>query len=115
MLVEVVQERSINNKQIDTITETPDLTKPFLDYLQHGGLPDDPEKARRIKTKAPQFVVKVDNYTREETWHHGSNASPMRKDECSWGNATQARLEHMKARERSTGRYPPRSILVQRI
>lgn len=58
VLVEFLLERSIDNKQVDIITTDPDWSIPFIDYLLHGVHPDDPTKARRIKIKAPQFVVR---------------------------------------------------------
>lgn len=53
VLVEVLRERSINYKHVNSIEKTPNWTKPFLDYLHYGLLPDDPGEARKVKTKAP--------------------------------------------------------------
>lgn len=58
VLVEVLGERNIDNKQIDAIAESTDWTKPYLDYLHHGVLLDDPKEAKQIITKDPQFSVK---------------------------------------------------------
>lgn len=36
----------------------PNWTKPFIDYLMHGILPDDPTEARKVKVKAPQLGLR---------------------------------------------------------
>lgn len=57
-VVEIIPGRSIDNKQVGIITTTPYWTIPFTYYLLHGILLDDPTEARRIKMKAPYFIVR---------------------------------------------------------
>lgn len=52
-LVEILFERSIDNKHVNVITSTLYWTIPFVDYLLHWILPNDPTEARRINIKAP--------------------------------------------------------------
>lgn len=57
--MEILPKRSIDNKKkITVITTAPDWTIPFVDYLLHGILPNDPIEDRRIKIKAPRFAVR---------------------------------------------------------
>nr|KAJ0194140.1 hypothetical protein LSAT_V11C800404620 [Lactuca sativa] len=42
VLVEELLERSIDNQKVNTISAPPEWTKPFVDYLCHGVLPDYP-------------------------------------------------------------------------
>lgn len=62
VLVEVLGERSIKNKQVNAIAEPPNWKKLYLDYLHDRILPDDLEEARHVKIKAPPppslFAVK---------------------------------------------------------
>ncbi|CAI9294226.1 unnamed protein product [Lactuca saligna] len=48
VLVKVLPERSIDNQTVNTISTPPEWTKPFVDYLHHGMLPDDPLEARKV-------------------------------------------------------------------
>lgn len=56
--MKILPEISINNMKVDVITTAPDWTKPFMDYPLYGVFPDDPTEARKIKVKAPKFVVR---------------------------------------------------------
>lgn len=51
---------------LDTSTTTLDWTKPYMDYLLHGVLPDDLAEARKVKVKALQLTIKGHNYIRED-------------------------------------------------
>ena len=58
VLVEVLPERSIDNQKVNTISTIPECTKPYVDYLRHGVLPDDPEEVRKVsKESQDQGVI----------------------------------------------------------
>nr|KAJ0222828.1 hypothetical protein LSAT_V11C200097150 [Lactuca sativa] len=58
VLVEVLRERSIDERQINTLTTTgPTWMTPFMEYLQRGVLPDDHSEARKIHIKAPSYAL----------------------------------------------------------
>lgn len=52
------QKEALITKKTAVITTAPDWTIPFVDYLLHGILPNDPIEDRRIKIKAPRFAVR---------------------------------------------------------
>ncbi|GKA79940.1 reverse transcriptase domain-containing protein [Tanacetum coccineum] len=56
--VEVVPCRSIEAKAINTIEEVGDLDGPIISYLTNGALPEEQIEARKIRIKAPQYLVK---------------------------------------------------------
>lgn len=58
VLVEVLMERNIDNRKIDSIAMPHDWTKPYLEYLLHDVLPDDRAISRKIKINAPQFSIR---------------------------------------------------------
>nr|KAJ0211608.1 hypothetical protein LSAT_V11C400219340 [Lactuca sativa] len=58
VLVEVLKERSIDERQVNDLTTTgPTWMTPFMEYLQRGMLPDDHGEARKIRIKAPSYVL----------------------------------------------------------
>ncbi|KAI3739893.1 hypothetical protein L2E82_30305 [Cichorium intybus] len=58
VLVEVLHESSIKEKQVNvTSEESPTWSTPFMEYLQHGTLPEDDTEARKIRVKAPNFAI----------------------------------------------------------
>lgn len=71
VLVEILLEKGIDNKQVDVFIIDPDWTKPFIDYLIHGVLPVDPTEATKVKVKAPQFAVRDTQLYKGDTCHHG--------------------------------------------
>lgn len=58
VLVEVLSERSIDEKQIcDTTREEATWMTPYTEYLRYGTLPEDDADARKIRIKAPNFTI----------------------------------------------------------
>ena len=58
VLVEVLCERSIYEKQVNTLTPAgPTWMTPFREYLQRGVLPDNHDEARKIRIKEPSYVM----------------------------------------------------------
>nr|KAJ0215185.1 hypothetical protein LSAT_V11C300107570 [Lactuca sativa] len=58
VLVEVLKERSIDKRQVDSLsTAQPNWMTPIMDYLQHGILPDDHGEARKTRIRAPQYEI----------------------------------------------------------
>ena len=59
VLVEVLEERSIDNEQVYTLSQREaSWTTPYIDYLLHGILPDDPNEAKKMKIRAPNYAIK---------------------------------------------------------
>ncbi|KAG5565306.1 hypothetical protein RHGRI_001263 [Rhododendron griersonianum] len=56
-------EREVNVVSVLEI-ETEDWRQPFIDYLQHGKLPDDPHRRTDVKRRAPRF-----NYYKDTLYH----------------------------------------------
>ncbi|KAG5524186.1 hypothetical protein RHGRI_030998 [Rhododendron griersonianum] len=52
-------EREVNVVSVLEI-ETEDWRQPFIDYLQHGKLPDDPHRRTHVKRRAPRFIYYKD-------------------------------------------------------
>ncbi|XP_071740616.1 uncharacterized protein [Rutidosis leptorrhynchoides] len=61
VLVEVVQCRSIDIMEVNS-SSTQDTTwmDPIVEYLKNGTLPTDPNLARKIRIKSPQYSIKND-------------------------------------------------------
>nr|KAJ0193280.1 hypothetical protein LSAT_V11C800420460 [Lactuca sativa] len=58
VLVEVLRERSIDERYVNTLTTIgPTWMTPFMEYLQSGILPDDHNEARKIRIKAPSYAL----------------------------------------------------------
>lgn len=58
VLVKVLKERSIDERQVNALTTTgPTWMTPFMEYLKRGILPDDHDKAGKICIKAPSYVL----------------------------------------------------------
>ncbi|GJR38924.1 reverse transcriptase domain-containing protein [Tanacetum coccineum] len=59
VLVEVVQENSITQREVADVTneERDSWMLPIQEYLQLGKLPDDPQKARKLRIKAPLYKI----------------------------------------------------------
>ncbi|GJT36294.1 reverse transcriptase domain-containing protein [Tanacetum coccineum] len=59
VLVEVIQNNSITEKGVaDIVKEEGDnWMTPIREYLRSGALPDDPQKARRLRIKAPLYKM----------------------------------------------------------
>ena len=58
VLVEVLRERSIDERQVNTLTTNgPTWMTPFREYLQRGVLLDDHSEARKICIKAPSYAL----------------------------------------------------------
>lgn len=58
VLVKVLLNKSIENKQFDIITTYLDWIKPFTYYVLYGVLQDDPTEARKVKVNVLQFEVR---------------------------------------------------------
>ncbi|KAG5541096.1 hypothetical protein RHGRI_021095 [Rhododendron griersonianum] len=56
-------EREVNVVSVLEI-ETEDWRQPFIDYLQHGKLPDDPHRRTDVKRRAPRFIYYKDTLYR---------------------------------------------------
>ncbi|GJZ63334.1 reverse transcriptase domain-containing protein [Tanacetum coccineum] len=59
VLVEVLQEKSITQKEVADVTqeEEDNWMIPIREFLQLGKLPDDPQKARKLRIKAPLYKL----------------------------------------------------------
>ncbi|GJT11985.1 reverse transcriptase domain-containing protein [Tanacetum coccineum] len=59
VLVEVIQNKSITEKEVaDIVKEEGDnWMTPIREYLRSGALPDDPQKARKLRIKAPLYKM----------------------------------------------------------
>ncbi|GKE91384.1 reverse transcriptase domain-containing protein [Tanacetum coccineum] len=59
VLVEVIQDKSITQHEVADVTqeEGDSWMLPIQKYLQLGKLPDDPQKARKIRIKAPLYRI----------------------------------------------------------
>ncbi|GJS94024.1 reverse transcriptase domain-containing protein [Tanacetum coccineum] len=59
VLVEVLQEKSITQKEVTNVTqeEEDNWMIPIREFLQLGKLPDDPQKARKLRVKAPLYKL----------------------------------------------------------
>ncbi|GJY38693.1 reverse transcriptase domain-containing protein [Tanacetum coccineum] len=59
VLVEVIQNKSITEKGVaDIVKEEGDnWMTPIREYLRSGALPDDPQKARKLRIKAPLYKM----------------------------------------------------------
>ncbi|KAF7139133.1 hypothetical protein RHSIM_Rhsim07G0168500 [Rhododendron simsii] len=58
-------EREVNVVSVLDI-ETEDWRQPFIDYLQHGKLPDDTQRKTDVKRRAPRFIYYKDTLYRSE-------------------------------------------------
>lgn len=58
VLFGVLPEKSIDNQRVNTVLTTPEWTKPYVDYLCHDVLPDNPEEARKVKIRASHFAIR---------------------------------------------------------
>lgn len=57
VLVEVLKERSVHERQVNTLaTSRRTWMAPLIKYLQHGDLLDSHEEARKIRIKAPSYT-----------------------------------------------------------
>ncbi|GJY90535.1 hypothetical protein Tco_0505731 [Tanacetum coccineum] len=59
VLVEVIQNKSITEKGVADIAkeEGDNCMTPIREYLRSGALPDDPQKARKLRIKAPLYKM----------------------------------------------------------
>ncbi|GKC46471.1 reverse transcriptase domain-containing protein [Tanacetum coccineum] len=59
VLVEVLKEKSIQEKEVTTVVEEdgPTWMTPITDYLHDGTLPDDKKEARKLRIKARQYEL----------------------------------------------------------
>ncbi|GJU77552.1 reverse transcriptase domain-containing protein [Tanacetum coccineum] len=59
VLVEVLEKRSINDKEVSKIEaeKGENWMTPIYEYLLSGLLPEDPKEARKIKIRAPQYKL----------------------------------------------------------
>nr|XP_043618825.1 uncharacterized protein LOC122590711 [Erigeron canadensis] len=59
VLVEVLKERSIEEKQVSDLVEEEgkNWMTPIYEYLVSGILPVDKDEARKIRVKAPQYII----------------------------------------------------------
>lgn len=58
VLVEVLKERSIEERQVSTlITAGHTWMTPLVEYLQQGIMPDNQDESRKIRIKAPSYAV----------------------------------------------------------
>ncbi|GJY85546.1 reverse transcriptase domain-containing protein [Tanacetum coccineum] len=66
VLVEVVQEKSIVQREVTDIVkeEGNNWMLPIREYVQLGTLPNDPQKARNIRIKAPLYKIIYDKLYR---------------------------------------------------
>ncbi|GJQ95750.1 reverse transcriptase domain-containing protein [Tanacetum coccineum] len=57
VLVEVLANRLINNKEVSTVTtkKGENWMTPIYEYLISGLLPEAPKEARKVRTRAPQY------------------------------------------------------------
>ncbi|GJY94691.1 reverse transcriptase domain-containing protein [Tanacetum coccineum] len=68
VLVEIIPCRSIDMKTVNTVEE-PETTwmDPIINYLRDGRLLEDPVAARKIRVKAPQYLLKKAFYIGKAT------------------------------------------------
>nr|GEU58639.1 hypothetical protein [Tanacetum cinerariifolium] len=59
VLVEVLKDKSINEKEVATVVEEdrPTWMTPILEYLKEGTLPGDKKEARKLRLKARQYKL----------------------------------------------------------
>ncbi|GKB07409.1 reverse transcriptase domain-containing protein [Tanacetum coccineum] len=59
VLVEVLQEKSIQEKEVTTVVEKdgPTWMTPIIEYLKDGTLPDDRKEASKLRIKARQYEL----------------------------------------------------------
>nr|GEU66968.1 reverse transcriptase domain-containing protein [Tanacetum cinerariifolium] len=59
ILVEVLKDRSIKEKEVATVVEEDGLTwmTPIVEYLKEGTLPSDKKEARKLRIKARQYEL----------------------------------------------------------
>ncbi|GJS98562.1 reverse transcriptase domain-containing protein [Tanacetum coccineum] len=59
VLVEVIQDKSITQREVADVTQEKEDSWmiPIREYLQWGKLPDDPQKARKLRIKAPLYRI----------------------------------------------------------
>ncbi|GJU17494.1 reverse transcriptase domain-containing protein [Tanacetum coccineum] len=66
VLVEVIPYKSIEAHATNTVEDDRETyMTPIIEYLQDGRLPEDPNLARKIKIKAPQYFMKQGNLYRK--------------------------------------------------
>nr|KAJ0211648.1 hypothetical protein LSAT_V11C400184300 [Lactuca sativa] len=58
LLVEMLPKRSINNQRVNTVSNALEWNKPYVDYLCHGVLPNDPEEARKVKIRVSHLAIR---------------------------------------------------------
>ncbi|GKC78511.1 reverse transcriptase domain-containing protein [Tanacetum coccineum] len=59
VLVEILKEKSIQEKEVTTVVEEdgPTWMTPIIEYLKEGTLPDDKKEARKLRIKARQYEL----------------------------------------------------------
>nr|GEW72240.1 hypothetical protein [Tanacetum cinerariifolium] len=59
VLVEILKEKSIQEKEVTTVVEEdgPTWMTPIIEYLKEGTLPDDRKEARKLRIKARQYEL----------------------------------------------------------
>ncbi|GJS30557.1 reverse transcriptase domain-containing protein [Tanacetum coccineum] len=73
VLVEVVKDKSITQREVADVTkeEGDSWMSPIREYLQLGKLPDDPQKARKLRIKAPLYKIIDEHCIEDHTCRHG--------------------------------------------